>query len=48
MINDSDWREQARGFENDPDALKKIVCGLIWNAPLFLLGYIALAVLAAL
>ena len=45
-----DWREDARGFdfENDPDALKKVICGIIWNAPLFVIGYVAMAVLSAL
>lgn len=47
-MSDRDWREDGRGFSGDPDALKKALCGLIWYSPLFALGYVVLAVLAAL
>ena len=43
-----DWREDFRGFEDDPQGPQKAICGLIWMAPVFVLIYVIVAILAAL
>lgn len=44
----NDWREDFRGFEDDPEGLQKAISGLIVLSPVLIGVYLSIAVFAAL